>query len=97
MANLSDNFTDKVKNNETFSCPITGYSIFITVTDVVTILVGLPLIAKLLWTAFHSKKKDILNINLAFFHSLQYVLSIIHLFFISLNVDPNFSNGIFCI
>lgn len=52
----------------------------LAVTDIITFLIGLPLITKLLWLTLTSKKdKDILNVNLAIFHHVQYLMSILHL------------------
>lgn len=56
-------------------------------TDIITFLIGQPVITKLLWLTLTSKKdKDILNVNLALFHNFQYLLSILHL--ISIFVIP---------
>ncbi|KAF3707187.1 hypothetical protein EXN66_Car000360 [Channa argus] len=48
--------------------------------DIITFLIGQPVITRLLWITFTSKKeKDILNCNLAVFHNFQYWMSILHL------------------
>ncbi|CAL8365514.1 unnamed protein product [Arctogadus glacialis] len=67
-------------------CQNTLYSTLVTMSDLFSVLVGTPLIAKLLWTAFHSKKTDVLNINLAIFHYLQYLLSLVDLCLVFYNV-----------
>lgn len=48
-------------------------------TDIFTVLVGLPVITKLLWITITSKKTrmDILNLNLAIFHNIQYFVCIL--------------------
>ncbi|KAJ3602169.1 hypothetical protein NHX12_029928 [Muraenolepis orangiensis] len=56
------------------SCHINAYKTLIMTSDLFGVIVGQPLIAKLLWTVFHSKKMDVLNMNLAVFHNLQYLL-----------------------
>ncbi|CAL8396719.1 unnamed protein product [Gadus morhua 'NCC'] len=67
-------------------CQNTLYRTLVTMSDLLSVLVGTPLIAKLLWTAFHSKKTDVLNINLAIFHCLQYLLSLVDLCLVFYNV-----------
>ncbi|XP_077363727.1 uncharacterized protein LOC144007741 [Festucalex cinctus] len=53
---------------------------FMYLNDIVTLLVGPPLAACLLWHSFKSKRArlDVLNINLALFHTCQYALSAAH-------------------
>lgn len=56
------------------------FYLFTSLVDILPFLVGQPVIAKLLWLYFTSKKAaDILNLNLALFHNLQYLISIVHL------------------
>jgi len=82
MAPMFDNLTAPDLNpNCTTDAP---YIFSIMTTDVLTVLIGQPVMMRLLWIAFRAKKKDFLNINLAFFHSLQYLLSTVH-FFVALN------------
>lgn len=64
------------------------YVVSLSLIDIIPFLVGQPVITKLLWIASTSKKTlDILNCNLALFHNLQYLMSIVH--FIVLFVMPN--------
>ena len=51
----------------------------LSVIDIITILTGQPVVAKLLWLTFTSKTTDILNCNLALFHNVQYLISLLHL------------------
>lgn len=56
------------------------YLVALSLIDIIPLLVGLPVIGKLLWITFTSKKTtDILNCNLALFHSFHYLISILHL------------------
>lgn len=47
--------------------------------DIITILMGQPVVAKLLWITFTFKTTDILNCNLALFHNLHYLICFLHL------------------
>lgn len=72
MENVSSNFTHDLD-------PV--YLVALSLFDIIPFLVGQPVIAKLLWISFTSKKAtDILNFNLALFHDSQNCLSIVHLF-----------------
>ena len=73
---------DTVKNNETDLCKNYHVKIFNGTLDIYIVLIELPVIAKLLWITFLSKKNDVLNINLAFFHNLQSLLSLLHIILI---------------
>ncbi|CAL8396723.1 unnamed protein product [Gadus morhua 'NCC'] len=86
MEDLFDN--DTVKNNETDLCR-SYHLVVITTLDISTVLIGLPVIAKLLWTTFRSKKTDVLNINLACFHTLQNMLSLLQIILILINIDDH--------
>ncbi|KAJ3602172.1 hypothetical protein NHX12_029931 [Muraenolepis orangiensis] len=79
--NMSYNITDNVEHNETH-CQGQAFMVFIGLNDFFSVIVGQPLIAKLLWTAIHSKRVDVLNINLAFYHNFQYLLTVIHSFMV---------------
>ncbi|KAJ3602170.1 hypothetical protein NHX12_029929 [Muraenolepis orangiensis] len=78
---MSYNITDNVEHNETH-CQGQAFMVFIGLSDFFSVIVGQPLIAKLLWTAIHSKRADVLNINLAFYHNFQYLLTVIHYFMV---------------
>ena len=47
--------------------------------DIVCLLIGQPVIVKLLLVTFTSRKTSLLNCNLALFHNMQYLISILHL------------------
>ncbi|XP_028255462.1 somatostatin receptor type 2-like [Parambassis ranga] len=56
---------------------------FLVFIDVITLLIGKPVMTKLLWITVASKKPaDILNLNLALFHNLQYYVCMLHLVFL---------------
>ncbi|CAL8365512.1 unnamed protein product [Arctogadus glacialis] len=82
-------YNDTVKKNETYLCRSYHFTVVITTLDISTVLIGLPVIAKLLWTTFHSKKTDVLNINLACFHTLQNMLSLLQIILILINIDDH--------
>lgn len=76
---------DSLKTNSCEFGP--GQNFSLGATDIITFLIGQPVISKLLWLTLTSKKdKDILNVNLAIFHNAQYFMSIFHL--ISIFVMP---------
>jgi len=56
-----------------------------SLVDVITLIMGQPVIIKLLLITFNSKKPDILNFNLALFHNVQYLISICHLIALLMN------------
>lgn len=56
-----------------------AYLVALSLIDIIPLLVGQQVITRLLWITFRSKKIDILNCNLALFHNLQYLISILHL------------------
>lgn len=57
----------------------------LTVVDVLTVVIGQPLMAKMLWvTCTSGKPTDILSLNLGIFYNLHYWLCTIHLFFLYL-------------
>lgn len=79
MENLFSNVTLNSSKQELCHLGL-EYVVVLSLIDIITFLVGQPVIAKLLWLAFTSKKTtDILNCNLALFHNLQYLISILHL------------------
>ena len=86
--NMFSNLTESDRNNKTV-CSSEMYQTYIVISDILSIFIGQPVIAKLLWTTFHSKKKDILNINLALFHNIQYLLTTIHVCIIYFNKELN--------
>ncbi|KAK2830674.1 hypothetical protein Q5P01_018605 [Channa striata] len=52
----------------------------LAMNDIITFLIGQPVVTRLLWITFTSKKeKDILNLNLAVFLNVQFLMSILHL------------------
>lgn len=56
---------------------------FLVSIDVITLLIGKPVMTKLLWiTVASNKPADILNLNLALFHNLQYYVCLLHLVFL---------------
>ncbi|AWP21338.1 Hypothetical protein SMAX5B_015657 [Scophthalmus maximus] len=58
-----------------------GHREFLSLVDVVTFLVGQPVVARLLWVSLTSNRTpDVLNCNLAVFHNVQYWISAVHLF-----------------
>lgn len=75
-------------NKTTSSCEFgQTQNLSLSLTDIITFLVGQPLITRLLWVTFTSKKdKDILNCNLAIFLNFQYLMSLFHL--VALHVQP---------
>lgn len=77
-----DSTSNSTLNRSTHGlCNSNLYLGIVTVTDMLNILIGQPVIARLLWVLLKSKKPtDILNLNLALFHNLQYILSVVHLF-----------------
>ncbi|KAJ3609686.1 hypothetical protein NHX12_024198 [Muraenolepis orangiensis] len=80
-----DDMADSNGTNETIPmCKSDSYKMYSATNDLVIVLMGQPVFAKLLWTAIHSRKTDVLNINLAFFHNLQYLLTMLHLLVILL-------------
>jgi hypothetical protein len=83
--NMISNGTESAGNNGTIFCANEICQTYITISEILSIFIGQPVIAKMLWTAFHSKKKDILNINLALFHNIQYLLTTLHVCIIYLN------------
>lgn len=80
MEKISNNVT-RNSSNQPISCEFgRSQNVFLATTDIITFLIGQPVITKLLWITLTSKKdKDILNINLALFHNFQYLMSIWHL------------------
>ncbi|KAG7278808.1 hypothetical protein CRUP_019114 [Coryphaenoides rupestris] len=88
MADLFFNGTDD--DNVTNICFSHSYKSAIATIIFFTVLIGLPVILKMLWMAFHSKKTDVLNINYAVFHSLQYVMSSLHFIVLLLHMDTEF-------
>lgn len=79
MENVSSNFTHDLSQHQILHTPV--YLTVLSLIDIIPFLAGQPVIAKLLWISFTSKKAtDILNFNLALFHNLQYCISIVHLF-----------------
>lgn len=78
MDKISKNGTNSSSNS---ACEFgRGQNMSLATADVITFLIGQPVITKLLWLTLTSKKdKDILNINLAIFHNFQYLLSVLHL------------------
>lgn len=57
----------------------------VSLIDILTFLIGKPVTFKVLWIIFTSKKSiDILNCNLALFHSVHYSMTVIHLVFLFL-------------
>lgn len=79
MENISSNSSqESAAHLPTFA--LKWFYLFTSLIDILPFLVGQPVIAKLLWLYFTSKKAaDILNLNLALFHNLQYFISIVHL------------------
>ncbi|KAL7382279.1 hypothetical protein ABVT39_019980 [Epinephelus coioides] len=58
-----------------------AHLVVLSLNDIITSLIGQPVMARLLWITFNSKKTlDILNCNLALFHNMQYLVSTLHLF-----------------
>ena len=86
---MFSNGKESAGNNGTVICAGKIYETYLAITDILIILIGQPVIAKLLWTAFHSKKNDILKINLALFHNIQYLLTTLHVCIIYLNKELN--------
>ncbi len=79
MENLTGNvtFVDKLEKTCEY---VPGYKAILSLIDIVAVLVGQPLITKVLWISSTTKKMmDILNFNMALFHNLQYLLSVVHL------------------
>ncbi|XP_056877508.1 olfactory receptor 10Q1-like [Takifugu flavidus] len=58
----------------------TGYIVALCLIDILPLLVGLPLIARVAWVTFKSRKTtDILNLNLALINFPHYWISAVHL------------------
>lgn len=56
------------------------YVVILSLIDIILFLVGQPVIIRLLWVTFTSRKKiDILNFNLALINLLHYWISFVHL------------------
>ncbi|XP_016896472.1 P2Y purinoceptor 1-like [Cynoglossus semilaevis] len=54
-------------------------SVFLSLTDIFTVLFGQPIIAALLWICLTSRKTpDVLNCNLAVFHNVLYWMCFLH-------------------
>ncbi|TNN68941.1 hypothetical protein EYF80_020802 [Liparis tanakae] len=67
-------------NNDTGYCEFDQkLVVIVSLIDVITLIMGQPVIIKLLLITFNSKKPDILNFNLALFHNVQYLIAICHL------------------
>lgn len=79
MENLFSNVTRN--SNQSDVCHFgPAYIMVLSLIDIITFLMGQPLITRLLWITFTSKKTiDILNFNLALFHNFQYLTSTFHL------------------
>ncbi|KAG7500910.1 ase-activated receptor 3-like [Solea senegalensis] len=55
--------------------------ILLSMVDSLTFVIGQPVVLKLMWSSLTSPKTpDILNTNLAVFHNIQYLISLMHLF-----------------
>ena len=68
-----------------------GYVAALSLIDIITFLVGQPVVIRVLWSSYTSKKPiDILNCNLALYHYLQYWFAIVHL--CVLHLKPNSQN-----
>lgn len=58
----------------------TDYIVILSLIDIILFLVGQPVIIRLLWVTFKSRKTiDILNLNLAVINLLHYWISFLHL------------------
>nr|XP_040045360.1 C-X-C chemokine receptor type 2-like [Gasterosteus aculeatus aculeatus] len=56
--------------------------VFFSLIDILSLLIGHPVNAKLLWISVTSKKTlDILNFNLALFNDSQYFITLLHLIY----------------
>lgn len=79
-----------------FSSAVTGsgvvfgsaYVAFLSVIDIATLVVGQPLMAKLLWISWTSRKTaDILSLNLGVFHNVHYWICTVHLSLLHLQTN----------
>lgn len=84
MENLSSNAT--FNSSKADQCLFTPTHIAIlSVIDIFTFIIGEAVVGKLLWIIYTSKKAiDILNCNLAIFHTVHYFTSFVHLIFLFL-------------
>lgn len=83
MEMLMENFFSRVILNSSKPevCEFgAGYTATLSLIDIITFLVGQPVVIRVLWNSYTSKKaRDILNCNLALYHYLQYWFAIVHL------------------
>lgn len=80
MAKLQSDGPNGNSSNAPVSCEFgRSQNVSLAMTDIITFVIGQLVISRLLWRTLTSKKdKDILNINLAVFHNLQYLMSVAH-------------------
>lgn len=65
-----------------------GYVAFLSVIDIATLVVGQPVMAKLLWVSWTSRKTtDILSLNLGVFHNVHYWICTVHLSLLHLQTN----------
>lgn len=80
MENIFTQFTLNSSQTESVGCG-QGQVVFLSLIDICTLLVGQPVIVRLLWLVLTSKKTtDILNCNLALFLNLEYFMLTLHFF-----------------
>lgn len=86
MKNISSNSTPEADSQITaFLGP--SYTIVLSLNDMVLFLIGQPLVLRLLWVTFKSRKTvDVLNFNLAIINLLHYWISFAHLHFLLLKM-----------
>lgn len=84
MENLSSNATfNSSKAEQCLFAPT--HIVMLSVIDIFTFIIGEAVVGKLLWIIFTSKKAiDILNCNLAIFHTVHYFTSFVHLIYLFL-------------
>lgn len=84
MENLSSNATfNSSKADQCVFAPT--HIAILSLIDIFTFIIGEAVAGKLLWIIFTSKKAiDILNCNLALFHTVHYFTSFVHLIFLFL-------------
>lgn len=86
MKNFSSNSTPEAVLQMT-AFPGPGYIIFLSLNDMVLFVIGQPLVLRLLWVTFKSRKTvDVLNFNLAFINLLHYWISFAHLHLLLLKI-----------
>lgn len=77
MGFIASNFSNAMTGP---GMPGSGYMAALSVIDIATLVVGQPVMARLLWISWTSRKTtDILSLNLGVFHNVHYWICTVHL------------------